>query len=122
MEANMRDRDQETFGSYGNLLTDTVFVSTLFLVNIEFDPAKDAKNVADRGISLATAIELFQGVCLEAVDNRDHYGEVRVIAYGHIDGRLHVCVYTDRGDVRRIISLRKANAREKSWFDRQIEA
>jgi len=87
---------------------------------ITFDPAKDARNVAERGISLGKAIELFQGRHLKLVDDRQIYGEVRVIAYGHIDGRLHVCVYTDRGDERRIISLRKANAREKARFDRQV--
>lgn len=87
---------------------------------ITFDSAKDAKNVAERGISLAKALELFQGAHIEAVDDRESYGEVRVIAYGHIEGRLHVCVYTDRGDVRRIISLRKANARERARFVGQI--
>jgi uncharacterized DUF497 family protein len=89
---------------------------------IEFDPAKDAKNVADRGISLARAAELFQGVYVAAEDDRRDYGETRMIAFGRIDGRLHVCIYTDRGDVRRIISLRKANGREKARFDRQIKA
>jgi uncharacterized DUF497 family protein len=91
-------------------------------VNIEFDPAKDLANVARRGVSFVRVIELFQGVTIKRPDDRKSYGEARFIAYGHIDGRLHVCVYTDRGDVRRIISLRKANARERTYFDRQIKA
>lgn len=90
--------------------------------DIEFDPAKDAKNIAERGISLARAIDLFEGVHIEAIDGRMSYGEVRIVAYGHIGGRLHACVYTDRGGIRRITSLRKANARERDRFDRQIKA
>jgi uncharacterized DUF497 family protein len=45
-------------------------------------------------------------------DTRRDYGEPRVIAYGLIRGRINVCVYTLRGDIYRIISLRKANRRE----------
>jgi uncharacterized DUF497 family protein len=40
------------------------------------------------------------------------YGEVRIIALALIKTRLFYVVFTDRGDYRRIISLRKANARE----------
>jgi uncharacterized protein len=38
--------------------------------------------------------------------------ELRVSAFGYVDGRLHCLVYTLRGDVVRVISLRKANERE----------
>jgi putative transcriptional regulator len=47
------------------------------------------------------------------VDNRRDYGEVRIIAIGLIDQRVHVCVYTLRGERKRIISLRRAHG-EKS--------
>jgi uncharacterized DUF497 family protein len=105
---------------YKYALTLSNNVSTLFLMEIEFDPAKNAKNVADRKLSLARAAELFKGRVFELLDERRDYGEIRRLAFGRIDGRLHVCVYTDRGEIRRIISLRKANAREKAWFDRQV--
>jgi uncharacterized DUF497 family protein len=45
-------------------------------------------------------------------DTRMEYGEVRIIALALIKTRLFYVVFTDRGDHRRIISLRKANARE----------
>ncbi|MGC2787336.1 MAG: BrnT family toxin [Roseiarcus sp.] len=49
------------------------------------------------------------------------YGETRQIAFGFINNRLFVCVYTDRGDERRVISLRKANSREVRRYGEEIE-
>jgi uncharacterized DUF497 family protein len=37
-------------------------------------------------------------------------------AFGYISNRLHYVVYVDRDDVRRIISLRKANSREEKRY------
>jgi len=51
-------------------------------------------------------------------DRRFDYGETRLIAYGPIDGRLHCVWYTLRGDVVRIIGLRKANDRERKRYER----
>ena len=45
-------------------------------------------------------------------DDRADYGEVRMIGFAYIGFRLHCVVFTDRGDVRRIINLRKANQKE----------
>ena len=47
------------------------------------------------------------------VDDRFDYGEVRKSALGLIGDRLFAVAYTERGEVTRIISLRKANEREK---------
>ena len=44
------------------------------------------------------------------------YGELRVVSAGYIGGRLHLVVWTARGDTRRIISLRKANDREEKAY------
>ncbi|WP_207460869.1 BrnT family toxin [Azospirillum sp. SYSU D00513] len=82
----------------------------------EWDPAKDEANIATRGLSLALAELLFNGTERIAEDDRFQYGETRMVARGLIDGRLFVCVYTDRDDVRRIISLRKANRREQDAY------
>ena len=46
------------------------------------------------------------------LDTRKEYGEIRIIALALMKTRLFYVVFTDRGDYRRIISLRKANARE----------
>ena len=59
---------------------------------------------------------LFDAPTLEIDDTRRDYGERRIIAFGQVDGRVLVCVYTWRGSeqapLRWIISLRKANKGE----------
>jgi uncharacterized DUF497 family protein len=46
------------------------------------------------------------------LDVRKGYGELRMIAYGPIAGRLYQVVFTLRAHAVRIIGLRKANRRE----------
>jgi uncharacterized DUF497 family protein len=50
---------------------------------------------------------------VEVEDTRKDYGEVRIICYGLLAGRMVVVGYTPRGATRRVFSMRKANAREK---------
>ena len=86
-----------------------------------FDPAKDAVNRAKHGVSLALAEHLFAGPHKSVRDDRFEYGEARMIAFGHILGRMFVCVYVDRDGERRVISLRKANRREVSRHGETVE-
>lgn len=81
-------------------------------IDVEFDSAKEAVNLAKHHVSLADAEILLAGPHVIEVDDRAEYGEERIIATGNIAGRLHVCIYTLRGMTYRIISLRKANGRE----------
>lgn len=83
-------------------------------MRISFDPAKQAQTLADRGLDFADAVEVFAGTTAEAEDTRRDYGEIRIICFGFLRGRLVQIVYTPRGAVRHIISMRKANAREKA--------
>ncbi|NKC16737.1 MAG: BrnT family toxin [Gammaproteobacteria bacterium] len=84
-------------------------------MHIEFDSAKDQANIAKHGVSLGEAKSLDRDDALIIEDPRD-YGELRYIAYAALHGRLHVTVYTMRGDSTRIISLRKANSREVKYY------
>ena len=49
-------------------------------------------------------------------DTRQDYGELRCLAIGEEAGRLLVVVFTVRDGVYRIISARKANARERGKY------
>jgi uncharacterized protein len=82
----------------------------------EWDEDKSIRNAAARNLPFEVAILLFDGPTLEVVDSRQDYGEVRIRAIGVIAGLSMVCVYTDRGEVRRIISLRLANGRERDGY------
>lgn len=77
-----------------------------------FDPAKDALNIAKHGVSLALAAQIEWTEMWSRTDDRHAYGEIRHIGFAPIGARLFCVVFTDRPGQRRIISLRKANARE----------
>ena len=47
------------------------------------------------------------------------YGEMRWRAIGYIGEHLHTVIYTVRGDNTRIISLRRANAKEVRTHDEE---
>ena len=81
-------------------------------MRIEFDPAKDAANLAKHGVSLALARELDWEAALVWVDDRFDYGELRIIALAPKTKILYYVAFVNRGEVRRIISLRRANRRE----------
>jgi len=83
---------------------------------IDFDHAKDEINRSKHGLSLALAEELDWDNALVWVDERRDYGELRMIALAPATGVLYYVAFTDRGRVRRIISLRRANRREVKHY------
>jgi uncharacterized DUF497 family protein len=87
-------------------------------MDISFDPAKDEKNRRERGFSLGIGVEVLTNMVATRVDDRRDYGEERRIAFGYVGQKLFVCVYTVRDDAVRIISVRKANAREVRKYGR----
>jgi len=89
-------------------------------MDISFDPAKDAVNTAKHGVSLALAAEIDWGDVLCYPDDRNDYGELREIGFARLERRLYVVVFVQRGDVMRIISLRKANAREVNVYEQTL--
>lgn len=97
-----------------------VFVCTIIVMNIEFDPGKDAINIEKHGVSLAEAVMLEWDWVWATEDFRNDYGERRMIGYGPIANRVYCVVYTEREGVRRIISFRKANRREVRLYAGKI--
>ena len=89
-------------------------------MEIEFDPEKRDKTMAERGIEFARAAEVFAGRHFTAEDLREDYVEPRYITVGKLDDRMVVMVWTPRGEARRIISMRKANEREQERFGRRL--
>ena len=85
-------------------------------MKIEFDPAKDAANQAKHGVPLSMADELDWEAALVWVDDRLEYNERRMIALAPKTEILYYVVFVDRGDVRRVISLRRANRREVKHY------
>ena len=52
-------------------------------------------------------------------DTRRDYGELRYQAFGLIDNRLYFLAFSLRGNAVRVISLRKANAREVRFYEQE---
>ena len=81
-------------------------------MKIEFDLAKDAANREKHGVSLVLAGELDWECALVWIDERSEYNETRMIALAPQTDILYYVAFVDRGEARRIISLRRANRRE----------
>jgi len=91
-------------------------------VDITFDPAKNARNIALHGVSFVRAAEFEWIDALIEEDRRRDYGECRYQALGRIESRLHMLVYTPRSDRVHVISLRKANRREERRYAEKTQA
>jgi len=82
----------------------------------EWDLVKQELNQVRRGISFDLVRDFEWGAALTAEDERTDYGESRFISIAPIHERLYVLVWTPRGEVVRVISLRKANRREAKLY------
>lgn len=88
---------------------------------IIFDPVKRARTLAERGLDFEDAAVVFAGTTVEVEDRRRDYGEPRIICYGVLAGRIVVLRYTLRGEIRHVISMRKANQREQALLAPYLE-
>jgi uncharacterized DUF497 family protein len=82
-------------------------------MDFEYDPAKDVANRSKHGMPLASGAVVLENRIGEVQDERLDYGEVRVNAFGLVEGRLFVCSYTMRNEIYRLISVRKASRQEQ---------
>jgi uncharacterized DUF497 family protein len=85
-------------------------------MRIGFDPAKDAANREKHGVSLALAAELEWEAALIWIDDRFEYHETRMVALAPQGRTLYYVAFVDRGNTRRVISLRRANRREVKHY------
>lgn len=90
-------------------------------MKVTFDPSLRDLTLKHRGLDFARAGEVFAGLTATIVDDRFDYGETRFITAGHLDGRLVVVVWTERGEARHVISLRHCHAKEEKVWRRRME-
>lgn len=69
-----------------------------------------------RGLPFESAADFDFASALMAVDDRRDYGETRYVALGRLAERLHVLCFAETDDGIRVISFRKANAREVARY------
>jgi uncharacterized DUF497 family protein len=86
----------------------------------DWDPAKALSNLREHHVSFEeAAIAYGDPFAVEWIDSREAYGEERVILLGQGGGRVLTVVYTERGDLIRIISARRASKHEQIQYYRQ---
>jgi uncharacterized protein len=79
----------------------------------EWYEEKRLENLSKHGIDFLDAKEIWQGEVLEVPSAQQEHGEERHLAYGVLDGRIIAVVFTWRGEVRRLISARRARRHER---------
>jgi len=91
----------------------------------ERDPGKAERDVALGRPPFELAELVLEGRPVIWEDLRQRYTERRLVAVGEIEGKCYVLVYTlrpsDGGEVKRVISLRRANRRETRDYQAERE-
>lgn len=90
-------------------------------MEISFDPIKNARNLAGRGLPFNLAEQLDWSSASIEEDGRKDYGERRYLALGLIEARLHAMVFTPRHGKVHVISLRKPNQREVKDYEQKTK-
>jgi uncharacterized DUF497 family protein len=89
-------------------------------MKLEWGEEKRRRTVQERGLDFADCTTVFAGPTFSFVDDRKDYGEDRHITVGVLQGQLVVVVHTERRDTTRIISMRWANASEKTEYSKYL--
>lgn len=87
-------------------------------MRFQYDPKKAAGNLAKHGVSFSDAAGVFQDPLALTMEDADAGGEQRLVTVGlGSAGELLVVVYTMRGGDIRLISVRRATARERKRYE-----
>lgn len=86
-------------------------------MHISYDPAKNTRNIEERGLSFDEVVTFNWDTALIWQDTRKDYPEVRYSAIGFQNGRLHVLIFTETVQGIRVISFRRANSREAKLYE-----
>lgn len=86
-------------------------------MKIEGDEAKRQTTLRERGLDFADVINLDWDAAITIEDERFAYQEPQHVTFARLRGRLLVLAWCWREDRVRVISLRKANAREVRKYE-----
>jgi len=89
-------------------------------VKLEWDERKREKTLVERGLDFADVARADWRLALTVEDIRVGYSEVRFVTMAPIGDRLCVFAWCRRDDALRVISLRKANEKERSRYEQAL--
>jgi hypothetical protein len=78
-------------------------------MGISYDPTKNDRNLKERGLSFERAADFDFATATFFTEIRK--GEIRRVAVGYLDGRLHLLCNIPNSDGIRVISFCKTNKR-----------
>lgn len=85
-------------------------------MRLEFDPDKEAANLAKHGIDFSTVQKVFEDPCRMIVPNDTHSSdEPRFYAVGHNGSGILTVRFTLRGDVIRVIGAGYWRKQKKAY-------
>ena len=88
------------------------------MLYFEWNAQKASANLAKHGVSFETARRVFDDpIAVDIEDRSANYGEVRRRIVGLGNGLVLTVIYTERSEVIRIISARKATRAERKEYD-----
>jgi uncharacterized DUF497 family protein len=86
-----------------------------------FDPDKNAANIARHGVSLADGDGVLLDPSAVTIEDTEVQGETRWVTIGaNLFGDLMVVVWTEREDDARLISVRKAEPKERKTYEKGV--
>ena len=85
-------------------------------MRLTYDPAKSQRNEQERGMPFALAADFDWSTALIVEDLRQDYNERRFQALGFVGEHLCMLVFTPREGAIHVISLRRANQRERNRY------
>ena len=89
------------------------------MMSISYDPIKNQINIQKHGLDFELVYDFDWDSAWIYEDNRRDYDEIRYIAYGMLEKRLHFVCFTEIDLGIRIISFRKANKREVKSYEQK---
>lgn len=88
-------------------------------MRITFDPAKNERNIRERGLHFILVDGFSWETAQTHEDRRFAYPERRFVSLGLIGARVYVVCFTQIPGGIRVISFRKANAREVRRYEQE---
>ena len=90
-------------------------------MKVVFNPKKNAANIRKHGVSLAEGDGVLNDPLALTIEDDMAEGERRFVSIGtNFFGALMVVVYTYRNDEIRLISVRKAEPKERRAYEKGI--
>ena len=86
-------------------------------MDLEWDERKREETLRERGLDFGSVAQADWDTALTVEDDRAVYGETRFVSLVPIQKRLCVVAWCVRGDRLRVISLSRANDRERKRYD-----